>query len=318
MEKAQRLMALIMTINRKHKFKVKDLANEFDVSQRTILRDMQELGEIGVPLYSEVGPHGGYQVLNNTILPLIEFTEQEVLSIFFAYQSLQMYESLPFEVQYASALKKFYYISPENIKDRIDKMKDRILFWIPQIPLSVPYLNRLLDTAIEQKAVTIKYDSASGVSERDILPVGIYTTQGLWYCPAYCFKSQEYRLFRVDRIISCVIKEEPIEMPTQKLTLQTWLSLNQDEGTQLELSVKFSRKGIRRFESQYWKPDEVRILEDGTGILETTIYEKDVPFFAHIFLGYGTNAEVLSPEILREEIKRELENVKILYSAERS
>lgn len=82
MSKSKRLLDLMMTVNRKRKFTVRELADEFGVSTRTILRDLQELGELGVPLYSEVGPHGGYQVLNERILPPIAFTEEEAVAIF--------------------------------------------------------------------------------------------------------------------------------------------------------------------------------------------------------------------------------------------
>lgn len=71
---------MIMMVNRKKKFTVKELIQEFEVSKRTILRDLQELSEIGVPLYSEVGPHGGHQVLNERILPPIAFSEGEAIS----------------------------------------------------------------------------------------------------------------------------------------------------------------------------------------------------------------------------------------------
>ncbi len=83
MSKSKRLLELMMTVNRKRKFTVKELAREFGVSSRTILRDLQELSELGVPLYSEVGPHGGYQVLNERMLPPIAFTEEEAVAIFF-------------------------------------------------------------------------------------------------------------------------------------------------------------------------------------------------------------------------------------------
>ena len=83
MNKSQRLLEMMMAVNRKRKFTVKELAGEFNVSSRTILRDLQELSELGVPLYSEVGPHGGYQVLKERILPPIAFTEEEAVAIFF-------------------------------------------------------------------------------------------------------------------------------------------------------------------------------------------------------------------------------------------
>ncbi|MDF2837107.1 MAG: DeoR family transcriptional regulator, partial [Paenibacillus sp.] len=82
MSKSKRLMELMLVINQKREFTVRELAREFAVSRRTILRDLQELSEIGVPLYSEVGPHGGYRVLKQRLLPPIAFSEEEAVAIF--------------------------------------------------------------------------------------------------------------------------------------------------------------------------------------------------------------------------------------------
>ncbi|MDI5790915.1 HTH domain-containing protein [Bacillus licheniformis] len=84
------------------------MAREFGVSKRTVLRDLQELSEMGVPLYSETGPHGGYQVLNERILPPIAFSENEAISIFFAIDALKHYISLPFDAQYASIKRNLF------------------------------------------------------------------------------------------------------------------------------------------------------------------------------------------------------------------
>lgn len=82
MSKSKRLIELMMTVNRMRKFTVRELADQFGVSSRTILRDLQELSELGVPLYSEVGPHGGYQVLKERVLPPIAFSEEEAVAMF--------------------------------------------------------------------------------------------------------------------------------------------------------------------------------------------------------------------------------------------
>ncbi len=103
MSKSKRLMELMMAVNRKRRFTVKELAREFDVSTRTILRDLQELSDLGVPLYSEVGPHRGYQVLNERMLPPIAFTEEEAVAIFFASHALRHYLYMPFETEISSA-----------------------------------------------------------------------------------------------------------------------------------------------------------------------------------------------------------------------
>lgn len=163
MSKSKRLMELMMTVNRKRKFTVGELAREFGVSQRTILRDLQELGELGVPLYSEVGPHGGYQVLRERLLPPIAFTEEEAVSIFFAVHALRHYSSLPFETESSSALKKFYAYMPEDVRERIDQMKNRVDFITPARKAVSPYLSTLLDAAVQQKVLLIRYQSREKV-----------------------------------------------------------------------------------------------------------------------------------------------------------
>ncbi len=70
MGKAKRLLELIEKMKTGQKYTVGQLANEFEVSYRTMLRDLQEIGEIGVPLYSENGVNGGYRVLKKKITPL--------------------------------------------------------------------------------------------------------------------------------------------------------------------------------------------------------------------------------------------------------
>ena len=107
MSKADRLIEMMITINAKKHFTVGELAEEFSVSKRTVLRDLQSLEQAGFPLYSEVGAAGGYHVLKERVLPPITFSENEAKAIFFAYQSMQFYKNVPFEQEGISVLKKF-------------------------------------------------------------------------------------------------------------------------------------------------------------------------------------------------------------------
>lgn len=82
MAKSKRVIELMIAINQRKKFTARELADEFEVSIRTIMRDLQVLSELGVPLYTEYGPHGGYRVLRERQLPPITFSEQEAVAIF--------------------------------------------------------------------------------------------------------------------------------------------------------------------------------------------------------------------------------------------
>ncbi|GLI04815.1 DNA-binding transcriptional regulator [Paenibacillus tyrfis] len=314
MSKSKRLMELMMTVNRKKKFTVKELASEFDVSTRTILRDLQELSELGVPLYSEVGPHGGYQVLNERILPPIAFTEEEAVAIFFACHALRHYAYLPFETESSSALSKFYFYMSGDVRDRIDEMKNRIDFVIPSRQAKFPYLSILLDGAIRQKVIRIEYESREGVSTRLIQPVGIYASSGLWYCPAYCFLREDIRLFRCDRIKSAeedTSGTQPLNLRHLHLGNREALLPSEQEFT--SLYVELTEEGVHRCEAEHWSATKLHRREDGTGWLEGSLPKGDIPFLAQFFIGLGADATVQHPPELIDNIKRRLAEMMARY-----
>ncbi|MDZ4938436.1 HTH domain-containing protein, partial [Clostridium perfringens] len=131
MYKSQRLLRLIMIINAKKSFTIPELAMDLGVSPRTISRDLTDLGELGVPLYSIQGRGGGYRLLNESILPPITFTESEAIAIFFASQSLRYFGALPFGDQTKSALDKFYHYLPSDVREQINRLQDKVAIWAP-------------------------------------------------------------------------------------------------------------------------------------------------------------------------------------------
>lgn len=318
MSKSKRLMELMMTVNRKRKFTVKELAAEFGVSPRTILRDLQELSELGVPLYSEVGPHGGYQVLNERVLPPIAFTEEEAVSIFFASHALRHYDFLPFETEASSALSKFYHYMSGDVRDRIDQMKNRVDFVTPSRQSAFPYLGLLLEGAVQQKVIRIEYESRRGTPTcRHIQPVGIFASSGLWYCPAYCFERQDFRLFRCDRIGSAVedgdaAAPEPLDL--RHVHLGNWESHIGRKPSYLDCSVELSRLGVEACEGQLIRRLRLVVREDGTGRLEGLFPANELPYLAAFFIGLGKEATVIRPPELVDSIKRTLSELLEKYS----
>lgn len=310
--KSKRLMELMMTVNRKRKFTVRELSQEFGVSQRTILRDLQELSELGVPLYSEVGPHGGYQVLKERILPPIAFSEEEAVAIFFAIHALRHYSSLPFETESASALSKFYYYMPQDIRDRIDQMKNRVDFVTPTRQVSSPYLPILLDAAIQQKVLLIDYESREKRSNREIQPIGIYTRNGLWYCPAYCWQSEDIRVFRCDRIHS-VVHSASKPMALRHIHLENRESNSLVKQEYVTLFAELSKEGVQACEAEPWPVPKLHIRQDGTGWLEGNIPKSDILFFAKFFIGLGNEVTVRNPPELLDCIKRNLSELMAKY-----
>ncbi|WP_019914156.1 helix-turn-helix transcriptional regulator [Paenibacillus sp. HW567] len=324
MSKSKRLLDLMMTVNRKRKFTVKELAEEFGVSSRTILRDLQELGELGVPLYSEVGPHGGYQVLNERILPPIAFTEEEAVAIFFASHALRHYSYLPFKEESVSALRKFYHYMPGDVRDRIDGIKNRIDFVTPARQAEFPYLAILLEAATAQKVLRIDYESKGKRMERAIQPIGIYASSGLWYCPAYCFLRGGIRVFRCDRMHAAVNDTSglaPLNLQHVHLgNIDEYNSVGQGgeleqevdniqgretakNREQVRLHIELTNEGVQACEAELWSSSLLHIREDGTGWLEGDIPGTDLRFFARFVIGLCNEAAVQEPPELAQSVK---------------
>lgn len=318
MAKSKRLVELIMSVNSKKKFTVQELADEFDVSYRTILRDLGELEEIGIPLYSEVGIGGGYRILNDRILPPISFTESEAVSLFFIAESIKYYNSLPFKDDSSSALKKFYHYLPKEVKETIDHISKRLTFWSPKISLSDTYLKDLLDFAIKQEVVKIQYDSENEISEREIQIIGLYTARGIWYCPSFCFKSNCYRLFRVDRVKSFSKKN----IISKKINLDNfviadWFKKYEDHSNSdenIEVTVKLTRKGVKRLETDVFFYNNIILNEDYSGTLICNINQNHISWLISYFIGFGKEAILEKPEFVKIKMKETIEELLKQYS----
>ncbi|NOU93218.1 WYL domain-containing protein [Paenibacillus sp. LMG 31456] len=313
MPKSKRLMELMMTVNRKRRFKVQELADEFGVSKRTILRDLQELSELGVPLYSEVGPHGGYQVVRERVLPPIAFTEEEAVAMFFAVHALRHYSSLPFEAESASALSKFYLHMPGDVRDRIDGMKDRVDFITPTRRGDAPCLAILLDAAVHQKVLAIEYESKEKEEgSRRIQPVYIYANNGLWYCTAYCFLRKGFRVFRCDRIREAAYDAsgtEPLELGDIHLSRRETAEPREP----IRLRAELSRIGVQRCEAELWLSPMLHVREDGSGVIDKDVSRDDIPFYTEFFIEMGDEVVLEEPEELKDAIRRRLSELLARY-----
>lgn len=305
MHKAQRLIQLIMLVNERKKFTIQEMADECGVSRRTMIRDLMELSELGVPLYSEAGPRGGYRVLSEKVLPPISFTEHEAIALFFACQSLHNYKSLPFKNEVDTALHKFFHFLSSEIKQKIEQIQQRLIFWIPPHEMEVLFLKELLEAALEQYVVTIIYE-ASSRRERMIQPLGLYTMNGLWYCQAYCFLAEDYRVFRVDRVKDFSFEaDQSRKLNMDEEHIQTWI-MRKDESDTLDLEVDLTPEGVRRCRSELWLTEGIKLHEDGSGTIHTKMNASYTPWAVHFFLGLGIEANVKRPQVVREQIQSKL------------
>ena len=306
MSKAERLIEMMITINAKKKFTVGELANEFSVSKRTILRDLQELEQAGFPLYSEVGAAGGYHILKERILPPIAFSESEAKAIFFACQALQFYRDLPFEQETISVLKKFLNCLPLDIQNSIAQIQNKVVFWIPDRHCDSPLLKLMFLIAVNRHAATIRYSSTHSESTRTIIPIGLYAMNGLWYCPAYCTTANQVRVFRVDRIKEII---EETSYPKGKYSIpasiQEYLKKSEIQND-CHMKIQLTNIGVKRCESECLLASGLKTFPTGGGIIDMEINHDALEWVADYILPFGNNATVLEPVELIELIQQKI------------
>ncbi|WP_248927920.1 helix-turn-helix transcriptional regulator [Paenibacillus hamazuiensis] len=314
MLKSQRLIQLIMMINAKKSFTVPELAEEFGLSKRTITRDLEELSLLGIPIYSVQGRGGGYRLLNERMLPPISFSESEAIAMFFACQSLQYFGSLPFDEGAVTALHKFYHYLPADIKEQIERLKNKVAIWSPHRSMSSPSLRTLLQAVMIRSVVTIEYSSSHGVTVRDIQPVGLYAAHGYWYCPAYCFQREAYRLFRGDRIRSAALNPsiECLDEVDQR-KVEEWDAPEWAQAEKTTLTIRLTPGGVWNLESSGWFGDSLELREDGGGTASIEVPADNLPFFVNIVWGLGEDAEIVEPAEAIELIQRKIEGMGSLY-----
>lgn len=304
MSKAERLIEMMITINTKKHFTVGELAKEFSVSKRTVLRDLQALEQAGFPLYSEVGAAGGYHILKERILPPITFSENEAKAIFFACQALQYFRDLPFEKETISILKKFQNCLPLDIQNSITKMQNKITFWIPDRHCDSPLLKTIFHIVMSQHAATIRYSSAHSENIRTIIPIGLYTMNGLWYCPAYCTMANQIREFRIDRVIE-IIEEKPY--PVEKYPIPSSIQKYLEEltiGDSCHIKIYLTDIGVKRCKSTLLFAKGLNILPTEDGIIDMEIKYSILDWVVDYFLAFGKNATVLEPPELVQLMKQ--------------
>ncbi|GIP05393.1 DeoR family transcriptional regulator [Paenibacillus lautus] len=313
MQKSQRLIQLMMMINAKKSFTVRELADEFGLSVRTISRDLDELSGLGVPIYSVQGRGGGYRLLQERMLPPISFTESEAIAIFFACQSLSYFSTLPFGEGAATALHKFYHYLPADIKEQIDRLKDRVMIHSPFRPMSADILQTLMQAVMVRQAVTISYRSSAGSSQRHIQPIGLYASSGYWYCPAYCFTQEDIRQFRVDRMTAASPNESlPIREDIASQTLQDMPEIGDVEMKLFE--VELTSKGVWLLETDTRLGPHIHRNTDVSGVVRLEIPATDVNFYADYVWRLGEEAVITSPAEAVQWTREKIESMRLRYT----
>lgn len=204
-----RLSATLTLLQSKRLFTATELAERFRVSVRTVYRDIRTLEEAGIPIVTEEGK--GYSLVEGFTLPPVAFTEAEANALITAEHIVRKNKDASLIRNYQSALTKIKAVMRYSIKDGMDLLDERIV--VRQNTQNATTSDCLvsLQTAITGcRVVRITYQALHShtVLEREVEPLAVYTTQENWILIAWCRVRQDYRSFRLDKILSLAVLNE--------------------------------------------------------------------------------------------------------------
>lgn len=311
MNKSQNLIELLRYVNLKKEFTAQEVADEFNISVRTVHRYLLELSDLGVYFYTEQGKHGGYRLISSRILPPVNFTEDEALSIFFAFQALNDYSEIPFDVDIQTVSRKLYTNLPIELQQTVDKMKSVLAFRNIHQNVSNKYLKQILYLVGSQKIINIEYQKINQIKSYKLVPICVYSNNGYWYVPSYDLNSDEIKHYRIDRIIS--IQETHKTMTDCSYTIEDCFN-NYLIKDPIHLYVKLDELGIKECQNNLYLSQDIQFNNDNkTGYIDEMIDRRDIKYLGDFFLRLGPSAEVIEPIEIRKYILHKINDLIKIY-----
>lgn len=299
--KIDRLVSILSVLLQKEKVTTAYLAEKFEVSKRTILRDIESLNKAGIPIVTLQGNGGGVSIMENYKLDKTLLSSNDLRSIIAGLKGL---DSVSGTNQYKQLMHKLN-VDNSTVSTTDNRFIINLSGWDKKA-----YANKieLINNAIERKCrISFKYFSPSGDSERVIEPYHIIFQWSNWYMWGYCVNRKDYRMFKLSRIADLQLTDMPIENRDIPEYHQQNLW---DIDSQIKATVRFDKHVKWRLIDE-WGVDFLKYDDDGNIVV--TFTWADLPSFFQFILSFGDKAEIIKPAEYRKEFADILKNIQECY-----
>jgi predicted DNA-binding transcriptional regulator YafY len=311
MNRFDRITAILIQLQSKRVVKAQDLADRFDISLRTVYRDIRSLEEAGVPLYGEAGI--GYSLVDGYRLPPVMFSREEAMAFLTAEKLMEKFTDADLGQHFGSAMYKVKAVLRGSEKDMVETLEDNIIV-IDRKRNSIPpgnILDVLLKATAEKKAAKLVYRAFGNEenSERLIEPIGIFHENDNWYTIAWCHLRENYRQFRADRIIEVRLTEHPQQ---ERTSLKEYYKQQKQAMAAFPLQKAIIRvhKDVAKYMEQqrhYFGFISEMMTDDH--IEMTFLTQSFEEGLARWLLMFADRTEIVEPQALRDKVAQLLENI---------
>lgn len=305
--RVNRLLSILLIISNKGTVTGQELADHFEVSLRTIYRDIDKISEAGIPIASIGGKGGGFYIMESYDLDKLFLSKNELQALVpimdnlrFLFGKNKQFNDIVLKLENAY----------KNEESDYDKLSINISHFSMENELK-EYLY-IINKAIEDsKLLKFNYINRNmEYIERITEPIKISFVGGHWYLTAYCRTRGGYRKFKLVRIKNVELGDSFIKRNISNEELERVFNDSYDNKS-IKVKLKFTNK-IGEQLTEYFVKDIIKRTEDGNFIVEQSCPYEDGLF--KFILSFGKECEVIEPGFLRKEVKKYLSELVSVYT----
>ena len=312
---ATRLITLIFLLQNQPNQKAAELAEKLGVSLRTVHRYFDMLEEMGIPLYAERGPYGGFSLVRGYKMPPLVFTLEESVALVLGTGMVEeMWGELYREAARGALAKLENLLPDEQVREVAWARNSLVATGMNRSDLNAitPTLEKLRRAIREHRGVSMTYQSGQlpHPTQRGLDPYALVHRWGWWYVVGFCHVRGEVRTFRVDRIAGISLSDAAFNIPAA-FDLQSHLKNEFANQPQVKAKLKFEADSIHlaTVNRSYWESLE----EQADGSVTVTFSAPTLEWAASSALAYGAAVEVIEPPELRRMVAAWIDEVRRKY-----
>jgi predicted DNA-binding transcriptional regulator YafY len=319
MNRIDRITAILIQLQSRRVVKAQDIADRFNISLRTVYRDVRTLEEAGIPIIGEAGV--GYSIMDGYRLPPVMFTKEEATAFLTAEKFMEKLTDATTEECYKSAMYKVRAVLRSGDKDFLEQIDQRIeVIRRKRVNADRPNdhsIQSILKGISEKRVLSLQYfaNHSQQQTKRTIEPVGIFFADNYWHLIAWCRLRNDYRDFRIDRIQSLEVTDTVFK--GQHPTLKEYLGKVGKENDLQTIVIRMEKYVIPHINEQKYYMGFVSEIDLGEHV-EMTFLTSYIESFAHWYMMFGYKAQIISNDQLRARVAQMVDIMQAQLSEELS